>query len=322
MKEQKKILILDNNKRDYAIISNMISNTYKCIHITSEEYSIDDIKTHSPICILLNYESLDFQKLNPLKSLKIYGILSKTSVILLSNKSEYQIPKECAKYKISDYILKNNTTEKELLKTIKNSLNKLDLRKQIMNLNNKLSSSLKIDDLTGLINRSCLIEKIKEEIERTNRNIEELSVAIFDIDFFSAINNSYNYNTGDEVLKEVSNILKKTVRKTDIISRYGDDEFVILFINKRENSNKIENQAEVCKKIQKKIFEYNFNLPEFKHKIYTSVGITPFFSYLKIEDFLNLADRALNFAKTHGKGNIAICYNEETFALYNQKECE
>jgi diguanylate cyclase (GGDEF)-like protein len=324
MTDKKYIAILDNNFRDYTILSQMISPTYKCIHITSEKYSIDAITECSPICIMLNYESLDFSQEELLKTLNIFGILSEASVILLSNQNDYKIPKECVKYKVSDYIIKNNVTEYELIRTINSSLEKLNLRKEIMELNYQLLNSSKNDELTGLVNRSFLKEKIKEEVNKTNRNIEVISAAIFDIDFFSAINNSYSYNTGNRILKEISEIIIKSTRQTDIICRYGDDEFVVVFINRKEKETiskirqRIENLAEVCRKIQIEISEHDYKLPNFtpqNHKIYTSVGITPFFSYLEIDEFLKRADRALNYAKTHGKGNIAVYYDEENIIL-------
>jgi diguanylate cyclase (GGDEF)-like protein len=325
MINKKNILILDNSKKDYTILAHMLGDIYTCTHVTTDKKFPEIINKTSPICILLNYESFDFPNKDLLKYLKAHGILSSVSLVLLSDQYNYKIPKECEKYNISYYIPKKDITQTELIRTIKNAIEKKNSRKKILELNNKLTNYSRTDKLTGLMNRSSLIEKIQEECLRVNRDIEIVTAAIIDIDFFSAINDTYSYTIGDKILKEIAKIIKKTVRKTDIVSRYGDDEFIIIFINRSdskmtaEDKHDINNLGDVCKKIQKITAEYDFNLEDFSKKctLYLSIGLTQLHGYLNYNDLLKHADCALNYAKTHGKGNTAIYEDTDSIYLYD-----
>ncbi len=122
------------------------------------------------------------------------------------------------------------------------------------------------DALTGLYNRNFFEESYKREKERANREKKPFSVIIMDVDNFKMINDTYGHLTGDEVLKSISKIMKKTFRKTDIIARYGGDEFIVFMPNTDEN------KAEVAVSRFKKNLEALNNEGKFPFRIEVSVG--------------------------------------------------
>jgi len=85
------------------------------------------------------------------------------------------------------------------------------------------------DPLTGLCNRRKFSEKLNDEIVRAHRYKHELSLAMVDVDFFKAINDTLGHAAGDHVLKCLARILKDSVRTSDVVARMGGDEFCILF---------------------------------------------------------------------------------------------
>ncbi|MDA8431943.1 MAG: sensor domain-containing diguanylate cyclase [Nitrospiraceae bacterium] len=92
----------------------------------------------------------------------------------------------------------------------------------------KLEFLSNTDVLTGLLNRRALIDRLEYEIERVQRYGSELSLILCDIDRFKEINDSFGHAEGDRALRIVSEILKCAMRKSDIVGRYGGDEFMIV----------------------------------------------------------------------------------------------
>ncbi|MGQ9472770.1 MAG: diguanylate cyclase, partial [Candidatus Caldatribacteriaceae bacterium] len=92
------------------------------------------------------------------------------------------------------------------------------------------------DQLTGLYNRRFLEEYLSKELERCKREKYPLSIAFVDVDSFKTINDFYGHVFGDEVLKAVASTMQKMVRASDIVARYGGDEFVIVLPRASEES--------------------------------------------------------------------------------------
>ncbi len=88
-----------------------------------------------------------------------------------------------------------------------------------------------IDPLTQLYNRRFFAEKLEEYWELSARLHQPLSCIIADLDHFKAVNDNYSHQAGDQVLQQVAQVLKETVRRTDIVARYGGEEFVVLLPN-------------------------------------------------------------------------------------------
>ena len=96
---------------------------------------------------------------------------------------------------------------------------------KIKELKNKVERVSTTDDLTGLHNRKYLQERLEEEISRSKRYGTKLSCILFDIDFFKVVNDMYGYEWGDILLRNIANKLSAMIRKEDILTRYGDEEF-------------------------------------------------------------------------------------------------
>ena len=98
-------------------------------------------------------------------------------------------------------------------------------KKELIENLNHLSTT---DSLTGLCNRRALTEMLQYEIDRAQRYDTDLSLILCDLDRFKSINDTYGHAAGDDALQAVSEALKISLRKTDILGRYGGDEFMIV----------------------------------------------------------------------------------------------
>ena len=120
---------------------------------------------------------------------------------------------------------------------IKEPVNKKELEIRVKSLlkisyfKNRMNEVSTTDELTGLHNRKYLQEQLEAEISRARRYGTKLSCILFDLDFFKVINDMYGYEWGDILLKKISGMLAEAARKEDIVTRYGDEEFLIILPN-------------------------------------------------------------------------------------------
>lgn len=129
-------------------------------------------------------------------------------------------------------------------------------------LERKLKEQSIRDSLTGLYNYGYLKEVSKKEANRSQRHNYKIGIIIFDINYLKNINDMYGHQEGDEVIKQVANILNKTTREEDVVFRYGGDEFLILLPQTSENQDNCKTALnKLQKRIKKKLDDWNKNNP-------------------------------------------------------------
>jgi two-component system cell cycle response regulator len=161
------------------------------------------------------------------------------------------------------------------------------------------------DELTGLHNRKYLHERLDAEISRAKRYKTQLSCLLFDIDFFKVVNDMYGYDWGDILLRSLAEKLKGLVRKEDVLTRYGDEEFLLVLPNTSE-----ENAFLFAERFRRDIEKMEF-IPageEERHPITISGGISTYPCMENVEEDANTviryAEHALYNAKKRGKNKI------------------
>jgi len=155
------------------------------------------------------------------------------------------------------------------------------------------------DPLTGLHTRWYFITRLHEEFERSKRYNDSFSVIMADIDDFKKINDTYGHRIGDEVLKFIASVLRSSTRASDIVGRYGGEEFIVIL-----PSTTKENAAKVAEKILYQIVETN----PFEFRVTMSFGVSgyPQDDILEPEDLIALADKATYVSKERGKACVTI----------------
>lgn len=154
------------------------------------------------------------------------------------------------------------------------------------------------DKLTGLYNRLKLDESLHVELERSQRYSNTLSLIIIDLDNFKSINDTYGHLQGDKALVKSTDILNSNIRKTDILGRWGGEEFMLICPNTNKNSAGI-----LAEKLRICLERYPFE------KIGTqtaSFGVTEFKKDETLESFIYRADEALFEAKRNGRNRVEI----------------
>lgn len=163
------------------------------------------------------------------------------------------------------------------------------------------------DELTGLANRRVLLERLFSETERAFRNNHVLSFALFDIDYFKKFNDNWGHLAGDQILREIGNIVRKNIRKSDIAARYGGEEFAVIL-----PETNIDKAFDLLDRLRKKISEHNFYFKGNNLSVSISAGVIEInpsdFNYSETKNFINQcideADSLLYKAKGAGRNKV------------------
>lgn len=158
----------------------------------------------------------------------------------------------------------------------------------------EIKNSINIDSLTGLHNRKYLLEKLSK--------MNKYSLAMIDIDNFKLVNDRYGHTVGDEVLKFLAHFLKSKVRHTDIVARFGGEEFIIVFsdIDVKQGINRLDRIREELAKTLIPIPENRMGISEIQ--ITFSAGVVK--GNKDYESVINKADKLMYKAKENGRNQI------------------
>lgn len=177
---------------------------------------------------------------------------------------------------------------------------------QLSKIQKELEKLSATDVLTGIFNRRHLFSRAEEEFAKTQRQIslkneDSVGYIMIDVDDFKKVNDTCGHIIGDEILKELANRLKSSIRKYDIVGRYGGEEFLVIL----PNSN-FETTQKVAERIWKAVKEKPFIVKESSHNITVSLGIACLIKEDKeLDAVLNRADKGLYKAKNLGRDRIA-----------------
>ncbi len=165
-----------------------------------------------------------------------------------------------------------------------------------------------IDPLTGLNNRRSLTDRLKKEISYYQNNIQRSSLLILDIDHFKKINDTYGHNFGDRILVKFAKTLKKTVRETDKVYRYGGEEFIIVTCNTR-----LFNAARLGEYIRQ-LTEQTLIVEN--KPITVSIGVAEVRKDDTHETWLHRADHALYRAKGANRNQVYLAHGDKNSCTY------
>jgi len=168
----------------------------------------------------------------------------------------------------------------------------------VLRQNEELSKMAVTDDLTGLCSRAYLFSRLKEAINRSKRYGFPLSVIMFDVDHFKEINDRCGHQAGDEALKRVASILRGGVRGSDVVGRYGGEEFIVVLENTSAESARI-----VAEKLRLAI--YNVDIMVSCAKVTVSAGVAEYRGE-SLDEFFMRVDEALYRAKSLGRNRVEV----------------
>ncbi len=210
---------------------------------------------------------------------------------------------------ISDFVKQHHQLDDERRQSTKDNFVAMqqkisELEKESIELKVTLAKKNKeamYDVLTAIPNRLFYEKRVQEDIGRWKRFDTPLSIAIWDVDKFKSVNDTYGHKAGDKVLKAIAQILNKRIRDTDFLARYGGEEFVMLLPGTVEEetlrlTNELRKSVEAC------AFHYNDESVD----ITISCGISGFRQGDELNAVFERADKALYQAKEAGRNRCVI----------------
>ena len=169
-----------------------------------------------------------------------------------------------------------------------------------------------VDELTQVFVRHHFLERLEEELRRSIRFKLPLTVLMLDIDHFKRYNDDFGHLVGDATLKEVANLLKNSLRRVDLVGRYGGEEFIVAMPETR-----ITNAIEVAERIRSSIARHDFQVYNVRAKVTVSQGIMVFDGESSegtagfepkdlVSELIRKADESMYRAKEEGRNRVCL----------------
>ncbi|MCI5157847.1 MAG: diguanylate cyclase [Candidatus Electrothrix sp. AUS1_2] len=187
---------------------------------------------------------------------------------------------------------------------LKETIQELERTKElVLEQNRQLKRLSTHDDLTGLCNRRHLVVTLEQEFSLCLRYETELSLILLDLGHFKNVNDTFGHRFGDYVLKEFAALLKNSVRKADLVFRFGGEEFIVLL-----PQTDVEGAVGTAEKIRHTCAEQMIDDGNYAVKITVSMGVTSYKKSLHKNPscMISVADKALYQAKERGRNRVVV----------------
>lgn len=285
-------IIISNNNNNLISLFKEIFRNSKLILCNDENDAINTIQE--------NQIDLIFVEHNPRESFDSIKIIQNirelisflTPIIVLTNHGSERIAVNAMLAGANDYFIKDEIKHEDFKERIDDVIAKYEVTQKILADLKKYKDLALLDELTNVYNRHGLKDYLSRELSYAIRNDVPLACLYIDIDNFKHINDHYSHNIGDQVLVEVAKRLTISLRKEDIVSRVGGDEFVIICIGLSDKAKVIS----LSKKILTTM-EHQFHISDQLIDVGISIGAAVSDKNSSPDDLLNKADLALKHSK-------------------------
>ena len=292
---KKTILTVDDSKLILTQISMLLdTQNIHYIQCRDGEEAWDYLNnTHSKKIdlVVTDYEMPKMNGYELVKNIRTKYSFEELPVLVLSGTEDTYMISRFLKAGANDYITKPFINE-EFMGRVTNALLVVEMFEKIKNM-------AMTDHLTGIHNRVYFYETATKVLDIAKRAKQPSAIAMIDIDNFKSINDTYGHEVGDRALIHIANTMKKTLRRSDILVRFGGEEFVILLPNCPH-----EQALKIMQKVCNVVAKAELQLEDSKTlKITVSIGVTSKFTE-EVDEMIETADKYMYTAKQTGKNKI------------------
>ncbi len=259
--------------------------------VTTPTSTLDQMREFHPDLILMNTFLSDIDATDLARVIRQIDDFVSIPIIFLSNDDDFEKRKEALDLGGEDFLVKPIKAA-HLMAVVRSRLER----------SKTLRTYMIRDSLTNLLNHTAFRSVLSQEVNRSKRQNRAIALAMLDIDHFKRVNDTYGHAAGDSALKVLSHLLQLRLRRSDIIGRYGGDEFVALLLD-----CEAERAVRLMDEIRIHFSEIEFNPNRSKPLSLTlSCGISTFPKYQTAESLSDSADQALYTAKAGQRNQIAV----------------
>ncbi len=298
MTEPTRVLVIQAEQAERALQRSLFTEAgMSVVEVGSGADALDFLTTGRPDLVVLGRTLPDMDGLDLLPRLKS-DELDFVPVLVASHRGETAERVRGLQLGADDY-LATPCDPAELLARVKALLRTKQAHDRVRKLQVTLEQMVVSDPLTGLHNRRHLMDRLKQEMQRSDRHGEQLAFAMLDLDGFKPINDQFGHVLGDKVLRAVGAAIAKSVRVSDVAARYGGDEFAIIL-----PQTPAEGAMRVCERLLRNISDVTLEDETGRmFRVTASLGLAyyPADDVETPEDLVHSADGALYGAKRSGK---------------------
>lgn len=286
-----RILILDDDEHLVSHYCTVLENAgFRVRAVTRPETVLSELSEFRPDIMLLDVRMGAYSGTTVAKLIRFDPEWVSLPIIYLSSEQDKHVQLE-ALAKGADEFMTKPVSDDYLVRTAQIRCYRA----------RQLNELLIKDSLTGLLKHSVIKQEVESEHARCQRMSHVSSVAMLDLDHFKAVNDQYGHRTGDIVIKALANLLRNRLRATDLIGRYGGEEFAVILPEcTTEEARKV--LAQICSAFS----DISFATPEGDLSVTLSAGVAALDAFASGSDALDAADQALYERKTAGRDGVTI----------------
>jgi diguanylate cyclase (GGDEF)-like protein len=291
---KRKILVVDDNKLNICILSDILQKEGYDVHSLSDGTLVmKQVLSIHPDAILLDIIMPKIDGLDVCHALKSTEETKSIPVIMVTSITEGSVLRKAFDIGAFDYI-KKPFDQIEIIARLNSALRFYDQQKQ-------LEALAMRDGLTNLYNHRIIMELLENECNKAKHLQSSIAFLMFDIDNFKRINDTYGHKAGDFILKDTAKVLQDTSDVSDMIGRYGGEEFCIILMDQT-----LESVLSLSEKLRHSIEAHDFMVDDSPIHITMSIGISyqePDTAFSQ-NDIVITADKNLYKAKRNGRNRV------------------
>ena len=294
--------MVDDIKTNCDVLKRRLESNKFVVDISmSGKEALDKINKHKYDLILLDVLMPEVNGLEVLIKVREQYSADKLPIIMVSSFDDVESISKCIQLGASDYLSKpvNSTI---LTQKVASTLERKALREREEQLLSELHRQAITDEMTGIPNRRYVFDVLEKSfLEIDKESKEHFATAIFDIDHFKNVNDTYGHAAGDEIIKKVSFIATSVINSPDIFGRIGGEEFLAVIFN-----NSKEHLQQICEKVRSTIENDETLFDNQKIRVTISGGVCFTDESTSVSDMVNKADERLYLAKKNGRNKFYL----------------
>lgn len=294
------VLVVDDEPYHRDLLVRRLRDRYEVLSAEDGPTALELAASHQPDLILLDVMMPDMDGYEVCRQLKANPATANVQVLFVTARGDPDDKITGLTAGGRDYVTKPFHAD-ELLARVGAGVRAKQVMDALLAENRQLAVDSITDPLTGLRNRRYLDERMDQEIARARREGRPLGCLLVDVDHFKEINDTWGHEAGDQVLRDLASLLRTSFRTSDVLSRYGGDEFAALMPQAG-----FEDLERIAEKLRRKVERYPFTAGPGGPNVEVTVSVgAASLDGRENGALLRRADAALYRAKAHGRNKVA-----------------
>ncbi|EGN76182.1 diguanylate cyclase (GGDEF) domain-containing protein [Idiomarina sp. A28L] len=286
-----RVLLVDDDHELRAFLEIMLKSEGIEVKVLTQINEIVDVMNDfRPELILLDMEMPDYSGIDIAVLIRQHPQFESIPIVYLSAEQDLGKQSEALSFDADDFLTKP-ISKPRLISSIRSRVQRA----------RSLDKLISKDSLTGLLKHGSIKDSGARELQRGRRESYPVSIVMLDIDHFKKVNDTYGHSTGDVVISSLATLLRHRLRQTDLIGRYGGEEFLVILPQTTERS-----ACEIINEVRLAFNEMQFRYQDVQFSCSLSAGCveSSLFADSDLSELIEAADEALYSSKNNGRNRV------------------